>query len=269
MQIIQNKKSARWYDQNGAPVNEVPYADPEKGLRPTTLADARKLGLLPSVTSVIAIKAKPAINQWRENNLLLQALTLDKPKDTDLGEWAKEIVRQWEEENAKGKDLGSLVHRLIERVLRFENFDDLDIPEREKYIEAIAKLQTGDRLKNADKLKVEESERSFVNKNHAFAGTIDFLGYFEGKRSIIDFKTQGVKNGEVAIYRDWLMQLAAYYYGAFNPQNDALELINIVFSTTKPGEYFIIRWPREEIAPAWVAFQASLALWRWEHKFSK
>lgn len=268
MQIIQNKKSARWYDKNGNPVNEVPYADPEKGMRPTTLADAKKLNLSPSVTSVIAIKSKPAINQWRENNLLLQALTLEKPKDTDLNEWAKEIVRQWEEENAKGRDLGSLVHKLIERVLRFQAFDELEIPDREKYIEAIAKLQTGDRLKDADKLRVEETERSFVSPL-GFAGTIDFIGYFEGKRSIIDFKTQSVKNGEVAIYRDWLMQLCAYYYGAFTPQKDALELINVVFSTTKPGEYFVIRWPREEIVPAWVAFQASLALWTWENKFFK
>ncbi len=33
-----------WYDADGKPAYEVPYADPSKGMRPTTLADAKKFG---------------------------------------------------------------------------------------------------------------------------------------------------------------------------------------------------------------------------------
>ena len=43
-------KTSHWYTKEGTACYEVPYADPSKGMRSTTLADARKLKLLPSVS---------------------------------------------------------------------------------------------------------------------------------------------------------------------------------------------------------------------------
>lgn len=254
-QLITPKKSARWYEKSGLPLLEVEAASGV--MRPPTLADARKLDLAPSVTSILQIKAKHAIQAWRENNLLLQALTMTKPDGMDLNKWAKEIIETWDKENAKGSDLGSKVHRLIERRFRSEELGFDDLPNRDKYIDALIKLQF--------LITPKEVEKPFVSKM-GYGGTIDLVASYDGKPALIDFKTQFVKD-EVAIYREWLLQLTAYYYGAFEPSKDPYNLINIVISTSKPGEFYTIIWPTDEILPAWIAFQAAHHLWKWEHKF--
>jgi hypothetical protein len=48
-----NPENAHWYRRDGEPLHSVPSAKGEP--RPTTLRDARKLGLLPSVTNVLGV----------------------------------------------------------------------------------------------------------------------------------------------------------------------------------------------------------------------
>ena len=50
-----------WYKQDGSPCYEVPYADPKKGMRSTTIRDARKLNLVPSVTTILQVMDKPGL----------------------------------------------------------------------------------------------------------------------------------------------------------------------------------------------------------------
>lgn len=71
-------ESTHWYDQNGEPRYTVPYADPKKGFRNTTLRDAKKMGLVPSVTTILGVANKPALNRWKENQILLAAMTLHR-----------------------------------------------------------------------------------------------------------------------------------------------------------------------------------------------
>ena len=51
MTAVKPESASHWYDLDGQPCHEVPRAKGD-GMRPTTLADARKLHLLPSVTNV-------------------------------------------------------------------------------------------------------------------------------------------------------------------------------------------------------------------------
>ena len=48
-----------------SPFYEVPYADPSKGMRDTTLADARKVGAFPSPNTVNGILASYGLEKWR------------------------------------------------------------------------------------------------------------------------------------------------------------------------------------------------------------
>ena len=57
-----NPENAHWYRRDGEPLHSVPSAKGEP--RPTTLRDARKLGLLPSVTNVLGVIAKPELTAW-------------------------------------------------------------------------------------------------------------------------------------------------------------------------------------------------------------
>ena len=53
-----------WYSRTGEPMHWVKRASGE-GTRPTTLADARKLDLLPSVTTILRTLDKPPLNRWK------------------------------------------------------------------------------------------------------------------------------------------------------------------------------------------------------------
>jgi hypothetical protein len=58
------QSGSHWYSLNGRPCHTVPNKDGD-GERNTTLREARKLGLLPSVTSIIGILDKPQLTKWK------------------------------------------------------------------------------------------------------------------------------------------------------------------------------------------------------------
>ena len=65
--------SEHWYDFNGNAVFEQPKKD-GSGMRPTTIRDAKALGLLPSVTSVLKILSKDQLSVWKERMCVKYAL---------------------------------------------------------------------------------------------------------------------------------------------------------------------------------------------------
>src|SRR5512136_668210 len=71
-----NPENAHWYRRDGEPLHSVPSAKGEP--RPTTLRDARKLGLLPSVTNVLGVINKPELVEWKMTQAVLAALTLPR-----------------------------------------------------------------------------------------------------------------------------------------------------------------------------------------------
>jgi hypothetical protein len=78
--LVENKNmgGGHWYQPDGTPLHQVPKAD-GKGMRDTTLADAKKLGLLPSVTGITDIVAKPALMNWKAAQVA--AAAFENPPD--------------------------------------------------------------------------------------------------------------------------------------------------------------------------------------------
>ena len=64
--------STHWYTCHGTPLHTVKGANGE--YRPTTLRDAKKWRLLPSVTNIIGIIQKEGISQWKMNHCVEAAL---------------------------------------------------------------------------------------------------------------------------------------------------------------------------------------------------
>jgi len=74
--------AAHWYQRDGRPLHTVLSAKGEP--RPTTLRDARKLNLLPSVTNILGIIAKPELTAWLQEQAVMAALTLPRlPGETE------------------------------------------------------------------------------------------------------------------------------------------------------------------------------------------
>src|SRR5437016_2468468 len=108
--------NAHWYRRDGAPLHSVPSAKGE--MRPTTLRDARKLGLLPSVTNVLGVINKPELVEWKMTQAVLAALTLPRMEREDLGVFARRVVEDAQRQVRTAADFGSAFHAGAERVAK-------------------------------------------------------------------------------------------------------------------------------------------------------
>ena len=85
-----------------------------KGNRSTSLRDARKLGLFPSVTNVLSVLAKPGLEAWKQEQAIMAALTLPRNEDEPLDAFARRVVADMTGEVKSAADLGSSIHAAIE-----------------------------------------------------------------------------------------------------------------------------------------------------------
>jgi hypothetical protein len=131
----------------------------------------------PRVTSIVNIKAKPALYRFYA-----------EMKNFSQGESVK---RQSATE-------GTLIHDTIEKIFRGEKseIDDSIKP-------AIVSLQSFLEDKSIE-VDPEWIEKRVINFDERYAGTIDALALIDGKFGVLDIKTSQ------AIYRDYNLQTSAY-----------------------------------------------------------
>ena len=72
-------ESCHWYTQDGEPMYTIVGANGVE--RNTTLRDAKSLGLVPSVTTIIGMIAKPFLENWKIDQALKSAIALEKDAD--------------------------------------------------------------------------------------------------------------------------------------------------------------------------------------------
>src|SRR5262252_4924511 len=101
-------ESAHWYRRDGEPLHSVLSSKGE--LRPTTLRDARKLGLLPSVTNVLGVIHKPELVEWKVTQAVLAALTLPRGQGEELGVFAKRVVEDAQSQVRGAAEFGKAFH---------------------------------------------------------------------------------------------------------------------------------------------------------------
>lgn len=106
-------ESGHWYDRDGTPRYDVPTAD-GKRMRAATLADARKYGWYPGVTSIIKCAAAPNLVDWMIDQAILAALTLPRI-DGETNEALLARIRADAGEQAKkARDKGTEIHAAVQ-----------------------------------------------------------------------------------------------------------------------------------------------------------
>ena len=112
--IARSAESVHWYRaDNGKPQYTVQAKDGKD--RPTTLRDARKMNLVPSVTTVMKVAAKPGLDVWKNEQLLLAALTLPRAPDESEKDFIARVVADSKETAKRAAERGTRVHESIER----------------------------------------------------------------------------------------------------------------------------------------------------------
>jgi hypothetical protein len=253
--LTKNKRaSGHWYKRDGTPVHRIATAD-GRGERPTTLADARRLGLYPSVTSILGLLAKPGLDKWKQDQVALASLRLPKTPEESNDYWCNRVRNAAFEQVEQAADLGTMIHGALEAAMNGQPYD----PELRVYVQPVLdwKEKTG--------IKIVDREIRLVNQVEGFAGTADVLfRYGQQGMGILDYKTRKTKPGEVvAAYDNQAMQLAAYAATYWGPENiDRVLAANVFISTTEPGRTEVVKHPN--LAADWQAFRLITALWRYQ-----
>lgn len=219
-----------WYDKHG---NSCHTQITAKGkIRDTTIRDARKLGLFPSVTTILQILDKPALTNWKIRNAVLAGEKAPRfPGETDqsLVNRANKVARQIAEDAAQR---GTEIHDALESWCEGRGY-----PSQFREHVLATKAQLLDAVPDwGEHEKVVEQ----ACVGPGYAGRCDLQ--VPGAMVIADYKTKDFDESKLASikgYPDQGMQLAAYAYatGLFEraTPDRPVRLINIFVSRDNPG----------------------------------
>jgi len=267
---MNNESGGHYYTREGLPCHTQPTKKGAKNpTRPTNISDARKLGLLPSVSGITKMLDNPALRRYVAMETVKACYDCTPVGAETLEEYTAHIMDKAGKDAGQAADLGSVIHKALE--LRLTNDDAYapDAPIRmpdggvrmawEFVNPAIAALEKAD-------IEVIESEKVLVNLDHGYAGTTDIKGFFSEIPIIADFKTTRTKPGKKIEPREsHQMQLPAYWQAAYG--EGPMLGCNIYISTTEVGRVEAHWWTEREMGEGWQAFLNCLALWKWVNKY--
>jgi len=198
----QSSEQGHWYDKDGSPAYQIIGANGKQ--RNTTLRDAKKLGLLPSVTTVIGVAAKPGLDRWKQEQAILAALTLPRLEGEEESEWLSRVLS---DSKAQGKDAaqrGTDIHAIIESF--FDGILLESVPEYCRNIENALQAAYGARL--------WLPEVSASHSDLKYGGKVDLHAKADKIKGVpgvvVDFKTKETPLESVVPYQEHIMQMAAY-----------------------------------------------------------
>lgn len=236
--------SEHWYDRGGAPRYTVPAANGFQ--RPTTLRDARKLNLVPSVTTILNIAAKPGLTLWMQRQVLLAALTLPRLADESEDTFIARILEDSKAQARAAADAGTDIHASIQGF-----YEGQDVSRHREHVEATTRTIT-----DAFGYHGWIAERSFAHEI-GFGGKVDL---HSPQGVVIDIKTKEfTENDKVDAYDEHLMQLSAYRVGLGMP--DA-RCANVFVSRSVPGLCKLIEWSQDDLSRGWEMFVRLLQFWQ-------
>jgi len=235
-------ESLHWYTRDGLPAYTVKARDGSD--RPTTLRDARKLNLVPSVTSIIRCAAAPALEIWKQQQVLMAALTLSKnPEETEVAYLAR-IMEDSKAQAKKAAEKGTAIHAAIQGHFEGEPSSENFWPYVKGAIKAVMEL--GDSW---------VAERVFCHPL-GFGGKVDLHNH----EVVLDFKTKEfTEDSDLKTWDEHAMQIAAYRYGlGLDKARGAIAYV----STTVPGLCKVIEITPDELEKGWTMFYSLLHYWQ-------
>jgi hypothetical protein len=238
-----------------------------KGERDTTLRDARKLNLVPSVTTILGLINQDGLNRWKLNEVLEATMVLPwdiqktYPGITSKNKLYIELVKLWkykivELSKKKGKEaanIGDQIHNALEQYYLGGGLH----PDFEEYCRPVIDL-IHSKFGNLEWVP----EASFSHPL-GFGGKCDLhmqpCGEFP-HGVIIDFKTKSAEDfSKVKAYDEQCQQLVAYREGFNIPK---AECYNLFISNKQPGALLLHKWTEEQCQKAWKCFSYLVEYWK-------
>ena len=239
-------ESQHWYAKDGTPRYTVIGANGKE--RNATLRDARKEGLIPSVTTILKVAASPALNIWIQQQVLMAALTLTRlPEETDK-QFIDRIIYDSKEQGKNAANIGTDIHTAIQSF----------------YEGKVSQAYVGHTQGCVNALEgfygrlTWISERSFGHEM-GFGGKCDLYS-MKGDGIVVDIKTKDFDDPEkVDGYDEHLMQLSAYRVGLGLPN---AQCANVFVSRSVEGLSVVKEWSQEDLERGWLMFYNLLRFWQ-------
>ena len=258
---VRQTDSARWYLKSGEPLFEVPYADPKKGMRTATLADARKVGALPSVTSVLRVLARPELLSWIVEQAVLAVLTSPRregERDDEFVNRVLSIERVQDQERDKAAETGRRIHAACNDFFRGTTPD----PAWADWIKPVT-----DYIQSQGEYVCSET----VLVGPDYAGTTDLVIQRDTNYTIIDYKT--TKRLPTRPWPEHRLQLSAYANALHAKLERAgqpastIKTANIYISTEVKGEFICLEHTASWAEAYTRGFRPTIAVWQYMNNY--
>ncbi len=239
-------ESGHWYNRAGEPCYTLVGKNGNK--RNTTLADARKLKLVPSVTEIMKVLAKPGLERWKMEQIALAAITLPPIDGETSDQYLKRVYIDSNKQANDARELGTSIHADIERFYLNERVKEHGI-----IVRALDR-----QLKQAFEYQDWLPEKSFCSPL-GFGGKVDL----HSNNWVIDYKTKDFGPNDIKkpfSYFDHKLQLCAYKTGLNLPN---ARIANVFISRTYPG-LIKIEKHKDDLSSV---FKALLKFWQAFKKF--
>ena len=190
-------ESGHWYTQEGDPMYTIIGANGKE--RNTTLRDAKKENLVPSVTTIIGMIAKPALENWKIDQALKSAITLEKNETESIDEFSARCKFDSKSIGISAAQEGTKIHAMIERGF---------LGEETNTTYEIIQAWLDDNFPDEEWI----AEDSFCAES-GYGGKIDL---YSKSGIFVDFKTKDNLEGKdpaKLVYDEHGMQLSAYAQG--------------------------------------------------------
>jgi hypothetical protein len=248
-------ESGHWYDREGNPAYSV--IGKNGNLRGTTLRDARTLNLCPSVTTILGVAAKPGLDTWKQQQVLLSALTLPRQTGEPEQSWLERVMMDSKQTGRVAAERGTAIHATIQAF-----FEGELIPEAMQIcrpVEEAIKEHFGEQL--------WLPELSFAH-SLGFGGKSDLTAksnhQFEGIS--IDVKTKETEDiSKVDVYPEHGMQLAAYRMGFNMPKARCANVFvgyKMVNGITQFTGVKVVEHEPDDLDRYWLMFTKLLEFWQ-------
>lgn len=246
-------ESGHWYKLDGTPCYEIEGRG--GAMRPTTLRDARKLELVPSVSGIMKVAAADALTRWQIRQHLLTSAAMPRPDGEDAESYISRVLTETRKRLSEAPDTGTAIHACIEKDLCGQTYDPNFQPHVDGALKALANWCGG--------LDGIEPEKSFA---HAlgFGGKVDIHKRVGGD-FIADFKTKEFDESDLPdVYDNHAWQTSAYRNGLGMP--DARCAI-IYVSTKVPGLTHLVEIAQDELERGWEMFKLLLRFWQLKNRY--
>jgi hypothetical protein len=236
-------ESGHWYTREGDPAYTV--IGKNGSARNTTIRDARKMGLVPSVTTIIGEAARPGLEAWKANQLMMAALTLPRLDGEPEADWIKRVKTDSREHARKRAEQGERIHAAIEGHFRGVAPDAEHAP----YVSGVL-AALGEKCGPQEWLP----EKTFTNPS-GYGGKIDLHSI----EWVVDFKSKEFVTADEKpdLYHEHQMQLAAYS----RVINWQASCAIVWVSVSTPGLVVLEELTQAKIIQGHIMFNALLEYW--------